>query len=154
MVKMVQPSANVQKRINEKEDQTNNLNFAYSFRPVYYILRFLSLMPFTITYDLNGEVQKCAVTKFDVLWIGIPLSMYLLMTSYMEILTHLPPVLLLGTELGILIFTHNLLTILVNMYNRYRFIDILKKITNFDKEVTFSFYPKSTNTHSFKLNSQ
>lgn len=52
------PTTNVSKKID----------FAYNFRPNYYISRVFGLMPFTIAYDLNGDIQGAKFTKFDRLY--------------------------------------------------------------------------------------
>lgn len=51
--------------------------FAHGFRPIYIISRAFGLMPFSITFQSNGDVQKSNVSKFDVLWFAIWLCLFL-----------------------------------------------------------------------------
>lgn len=72
---------------NAKSDvRTNNINhraawqkdtFAYCFRPIHIVSRAFGLMPFSITFDSNGEIQKSNVSKFDVLWFVVWLCLLL-----------------------------------------------------------------------------
>lgn len=124
-----------QEKINDNEIHKDHPNFAYSFRPVYLFLRLFGLMPFSIIYNSNDEIQKCKITKFDGCWFVISLSMYLLMAIFIKVI-HVPTSFsILGTIFGILGYTYSFSAIVVNMWNRNRFVKILKQITIFDMEV-------------------
>lgn len=135
---MVQPSAF--KNVNQ-ENRSKNLNFADSFRPIYYFSRVFGLMPYSIIYDSNGDVQEPKVRTLDVLWFVISMCIYILMAVilYQEMnisnLNTSVYILLLG-EFVLLMLTliFGAQVIGMDMCNRFRIIDILKKINTFDKE--------------------
>lgn len=137
---MANQSRGVHGKNNDSEIRKEIPNFAYSFRPVYYFLRFFGLIPFSIIYNSNDEIQKCKITKFDGFWFVISWSMYLLMVSSIKIM-HVPTSFsILGIIFGILSFTYSFSAIVVNMWNRYKFIKILKQITIFDIEVMWEIW--------------
>lgn len=132
MIVMVRP---VHPSVGGNQAQEEKFNFAYSFRPVYYISRLFGLMSFSIIYDENGEVQKCAVTKFDAIWFVISLSMYFLMGFLLQHYAISTAAFAMGNIFGLLNFVFSFFAIVINMCNRCKVIEILKNITIFDEEV-------------------
>lgn len=43
--------------------------FSYGFRPIYYFSRALGLMPYSVIYNLNGEIQEHRFHIGDGLWL-------------------------------------------------------------------------------------
>lgn len=118
------------------------LNFAYSFRPVYYLSRVFGLMPFSIEYDLNDRPQLPRVKRLDAMWFAIAICLYLSMAyvSYQKLNlpqdSSVPYILFLGEHLfQILDLVYGALIIGLDMCNRYKLVNILKKLILFDEEV-------------------
>lgn len=111
------------------------LNFAYSFRPVYYFLQLFGLWSFSIISDSNGEIKMCKVTKFDGLWFIISLCTSMFMAFLVKNYAIATPMYVFGIIFGMLCCIYSSTEIIVNMWNRYKLITILKKLTIFDKEV-------------------
>lgn len=127
---------------NKTNTITNKMNFAYSFRPVYYFSRMFGLLPFSIVYDSNGDVLRARVTAIDILWFIISVCIYLLLAFLSYTNMRLPdgPIespLLIASDYTLLIvgLIYGAVIIVFDMYNRSTFIDILKKFTAFDMEV-------------------
>lgn len=142
VIKMVQPSVNdrIKRMFVSKKIRSNELNFAYSFRPTYYFSRVFGLMPFSIISESNGEVQS-RVTAFDAVWFIISMCLYLAIAciSYNERLRRAKvlSVSTIGYKIH-LIFTlvFGAISIGFDMYNRFKLVDILNKFTRFDREVS------------------
>lgn len=144
-IKMVRPWPADRSKALEKSDHSRELNFVYSFRPIYYYSRLLGLMPFSIIYDSNKEPQKPKVRVSDGLWFVVSICFYCMMAivSY-EARKHSRNsskgssyVLILGDSFhlisGLLI---GALTIAMDMCNRHKLVGILRKFTAFDREAS------------------
>lgn len=145
-IKMVQPSADDQVKIDEEDDGSSHskrLDFAFIYRPVYYCSRIFGLMPFSIDYDSNGAVRGPRVRTLDCLWFitAICLYIYFAIKSYRSII--LPKkhdssvyliilsdylLLILGLLVGAII-------ICMDMYNRFKIVEIMELFNTFDREV-------------------
>lgn len=144
-INVVQPSINNQPEVVEQNENSTAVSFSYGFRPVYYLSRAFGLMPYSIVYDANGEIQKSQVKKFDVVWFVISICAYSFIAAlvYWNMkLTHDPKVtsyiLVLGDYvLSIVVITSGVYMIGMDMHNRFKFIGILKKLSIFEKEVSF-----------------
>lgn len=116
-------------------------DFVYCFRPIYIVSRVFGLLPFSLTFHSNGEVQKPNVSKLDIVWFGISLS-FLLNAISMSIAIQKSSgkkgslISILG-DMWMLFagLINGVLTIVLDMYNRHKFVDIIKKINTFDREV-------------------
>lgn len=135
------------------EAPVRRLNFAYGFRPIYYFSRVCGLMPFSITYDSNGEIQKARVRVFDGLWFVISMCLYLLALhiSFQETRKYYmmePNFLILGDFIprGMKLF-FGCTKIALDMYNRAKLIGILKSFTEFDNEVSARIHDISLKLH-------
>lgn len=133
-IKIIQPSHNNSVKPSENEAQKKKLNFMDSFRPVYYISRVFGLKPFSIIYDTNGDVQQSKITKFDCLWFMISMCIYVMMVIFVEVHTE-SYLLMLGYIFTMIGAICSVLIIALDMCTRCEFVDILRKIMNFDKEV-------------------
>lgn len=127
----------------KKVSNANKPNFSYSIRPMYYFSRAFGLFPFTMIYDTNGDVQGAHVTLFDILWFFISIFLYLLMAFYCYMNMDLPQnpndsyILNLGDYALLIVgLIYGAIIILLDMFNRFGFIDLVKNITTFDKEVS------------------
>lgn len=137
----VEVSVDNQMPVAKNDVKLEKPNFALSFRPIYYCSRVFGLMPFTIIYDSNDNVQKPKVGLLDSLWFLISICSYLIM-AYIScqrsaIYQNIPYVFSFGVFMIFLssqIF--GALIIVMDMCNRFRLVDILKKIVIFDKEVS------------------
>lgn len=127
------------------ENPARKWTFAFAFRPMYYLMRVCSFMPFTIIYDTVGEVLKPRVTALDILWLLISLCNYLMAlyctkVFYTKFKQHKPPNV---TKTSILVneffymseVIFGMSSIIIDLCNRFKLNDILRKFDQFDKEV-------------------
>lgn len=144
-IKVVRQS--VDDRLKIIVEDANKLNFAYSFRPIYYFSRTVGLMPFSIAYDSNGNAQEPRVKRLDALWFVVSISCYIFVAwstyriYYLAILQSPYTILVLNMcdyllLIGELIFA--VVMIAMDMWNRFNLVDILKKIQYFDKKASNS----------------
>lgn len=120
---------------------SNERNFSYIFRPIYYCSRGFGLMPFSIVHDSNGDVEKSKVRAID----GLLFAVFIILRVFMTIpsvnklnspSSDVPYFLVLGGyTLLTLIFTCGALMTVMNMYNRHKIVNILKMFSTIDKEV-------------------
>lgn len=118
-------------------------DFAHNFHLIYIVSRVFGLMPFNITYQANGNIDKPTITKFDGLWFSISICANLfgiytltqlifprgsdIYTSHLVILGDNLAV-ILGLFLGFF-------AVASDMNNRSKLVDIVNKIIAFDKKV-------------------
>lgn len=134
----------------KKVSESKKANFSCSVRPIYYFSRAFGLCPFTLVYDSNGDIQEARVTTLDIIWFLISTILYLFMAFFCYANMHRPQdtgesqILLIG-DYAHLIFglINGAIMVSLDMFNRHKFIDFIKKIITFDKEVcklfTFRF---------------
>lgn len=118
-------------------------NFTYCVKPVYYISRAFGLMPFSLIYDSNEEIQSARVRLCDSLWfvLSICLNLFWAFMCYQDFKF---PVTKNGTN--VLLVAENVITILtlilnsgvivMKMYNRFEIVEIWKNFAVFDKAVS------------------
>lgn len=116
---------------------------AYSLRTIYYFSRFIGLLPFSIIRDRNGDVKEVRVSLFDFLWCSIAVCLYLSMAFICFQTMNLPKkansthILVLGDCIHCILGLINAaIMIVMDMCNRFRILNILKKFALFDKQVT------------------
>lgn len=137
---------------SKKNAQVNNIDqqgpwlkdsFAHCVRPIYIISRVFGLMPFSITFHPNGEVQKSNVSKFNILWFvsalcllffGIFLTLRMPDEHSSDSKTFSIISVLGDTGILLLGLIAGSLAIVLGMCNRHKLINIIKRITIFDKE--------------------
>lgn len=134
--------------VKRSDNNEKNINYLYSFRPIYYFSRFFGLMPFSIIYDSSGEVQRPIITIFDGLWFVISMCSYsfaVFLSIRLKIMKQPSPtfVTILGNTFIMMTILYGVLAVAIDMCNRYKFIEIVKKFTGFDKEVGFLFKKNS-----------
>lgn len=120
-------------------------NFMDSFRPIYYFLRTLGLMPFSIGRNTSGNISSPRVNKLDAVRFVASIIIYSIATfiSFKYVKFRRDS----NTKLRMLVLSDNLhltfglmfcvLTIGMDMYNRFKLTDLLKKFTIYDKHVSF-----------------
>lgn len=136
VIKIVKPSICNHDETNANVAQSKTFNFMDSFRPVYYVSRIFGLMPFSIICDINGEIQQSKITKFDGLWFVFSMCFHSLMAFFVQGFIETKLNYLLGYVFEIFGITYCVLSLAFNMYNRSKFIDIIREITAFDIEVS------------------
>lgn len=137
---MVQSAPNAVPK--DENHRTNTLNFAIAFRPIYYFSRIFGRMPFTIVHNSNGEIQRPRITAFDIIWLFISLCVYsvALISNQMWKDTYVA-----WKRNKIFIISNNvyallevgfcLIGIIMDLFNRYKIVQVLNKFTIFDKKV-------------------
>lgn len=134
-----------QSKVGEKKVRLRKDNFAYSFRPIYFFSRAFGLMPFSITYDANGEIQEPRISRLDGLGfvIGICIQLISTYSHIRNMKTSKDPnnassfLMLCDYLLYVAVMAYGILLRGMNMYNRFKLVNILKEFTMFDKEVVF-----------------
>lgn len=136
----------------KKNSHSRRFNFSSSMMPAYFFSRAFGLLPFSIVRDSRGEAQAARVYLLDFLWFFISMLIYFLLTIYVYFdVESLGPsqtisesyILIVG-EPALIIFgmIYGAMVIVMDMLNRNRLVDVLKKFTDFDKEVNCSiFFP-------------
>lgn len=133
-----------QVQVDNQRAAVQRPNFAYSFRPIYLVSRIFGLMPFSIAYYPNGDIDKPKIGIVDGLWFAISLCVYIFgiykasdYTGYNETNTRMCLVSAIGFticfELG-LVF--GCLSIVFDMGNRFKLIDIIREFTIYDQEAS------------------
>lgn len=113
------------------------------YRPIYIVSRIFGLMPFSIAYHSNGVIYRPVVNKLDALWFLLAMAtfisfIYLSFEFFIsgEHANLLTAVSFVGT---FFVFGFNvivcLLAINLDMCFRFKFVNIFKKITTFDRKV-------------------
>lgn len=120
----------------------------HSFRPIYYFNRVYGFLPFTIIYNSRGTVHGHAVETHDILWLGISITINLMLAFLISKDTEFlqdskdGSIILVGGDYLAHIFTMIFDTILIgtDLCIRYKLVNVLKKINNFDEKVSQFFY--------------
>lgn len=143
---MATPVINInsdQFKVGDKKVRSKSDNFAFSVRPIYFFSRACGLLPFSINQNSSGEIQEPKISLFDAVWFGISVCAYSAMAYifYHNLrLTQDPNTksyfLVLGDYmLYISVLIYGIVARAMDMCNRFKLIDILKKFSMFDKEV-------------------
>lgn len=145
---MVKPINQIGYSANTTEN-SKALNFLSSFKLNYYFLRAFGLWPFSFVLDSNGKIQKPKITKIDLLWFIISMFLYpsvsivfyvnsqaliveLIDSKILSYLNH-------GDSVRIalsLIFVS--LSIAIDMFNRFKLVNLLNGFFQFDGAVSVS----------------
>lgn len=146
LTETVQPSVNDRFKIVGRKNCWTVVTFTHSFRPIYYFARIFGSMPYTIYCDSNGNAHEPKVRIVDGVWFVISMCIFLSMAffSYRNMESLQNPntssyILILGDQiLLILCLIFGAQIIGMDMLNRDKLVDILKKITAFDKEASLN----------------
>lgn len=138
--------------------QPVNLSFEYCIRPIYYMSRVCGLLPFSIARNSNGEIQAPRIRILDCLYFTLSIVWYIFLTysSYHEIqnwpsLNKSQVLTVSNYSLLILGLIFGALTITMDMFNRTRLVEILKKFIRFDKNVCYLSWISYENFEIFYL---
>lgn len=121
-------------------------NVQHAFQPIYYFSRCAGLWPFTIEYDASGSIKRAPVHSFDCLWFLISICVYLtaLFYAYQDLRNQVES----GSHIFYtLVFNINnmppllfgAVSIVLDMLQRNKLINILNKFAIFDKDVCCMF---------------
>lgn len=114
-------------------------DFVYCIRPVYYFSRICGFMPYTVIHDLNCKIQRPKIRVYDLIWFILSIFCQILsLVFYFETRVILSSFAILTESDAIIIAMRtifNIFAITMDMCHRYKFIEILKKINNFDEDV-------------------
>lgn len=117
-------------------------NFSYGFRPIYYFSRIFGYMPFKVVHDSNGLIKGARTRLFDILWTMFSIGLHLFGAVHFFVTAGCTTenfdksiILANGTKgLTVLRRLFNCLCLGMDIYNRFRLIDILKELNSFDEE--------------------
>lgn len=56
--------------------QAERICFSYGFQPIYYFSRVIGLMPYSLVYNSNGEIQEHRIYIRDGLWLATSIFVY------------------------------------------------------------------------------
>lgn len=140
---MVKSAVNDEKNSVENQAQVQQINFSHSFRPIYYFSRVFGLMPFSITYDSNGEAQCSRIRIFDGIWFVISMliyssSVYCIVLRF-EKQSSSTFVVIVGNTFLLMSIIYGVGAVAMDMYNRFKFFEIVKSFSVFDKQVNCPF---------------
>lgn len=127
-----------------KKFAAQQLDFIDSFKPIYYFLRILGLMPFSITRSSNGNISEPKVKKSNGLWFLFSICIYSMASfisfEYVKFNRESNAYLYMMVLSQNLLLTTGLiccvLFVAMDMCNRFKLVDILQKFMIFDKEVS------------------
>lgn len=122
------------------------LNISDCVKTAHKAARIFGLLPYTINYSSRGEIVSSSIRSTDIVWFVISLTICILFAIFGS--SSLTPtsdirttVLLLGSR--IILICNVLLavvSIILDALNQNRLINLLKKISEFDKSVKNTFY--------------
>lgn len=129
-----------------QDDQSNNLTFKDGFQSNYQYSRAVGLWPFQIVHNADESNEKTRVRLVDILWFFVSIALYLTATFYsFDDIKYVPGSSAQSYALFIyyiyqitsLIF--GAISIVLDMLNRKKLVNILEKFTAFDDEVRLMF---------------
>lgn len=126
-------SSNVVKLWNSKE-----YDFVDSFRPVYYFSRAFGYMPYSVIFDSKAGIHRPAVRSFDILWFIIAILLYFStgIGFYALNVSHsTSTVLSVGDQSEIAHIFVGVLFFVMDMCNRFKFVEIWNKFNKIDDMV-------------------
>ena len=134
--------------------ETKYLNFEHGFRPAYYFSRFVGLWPFSIVHHSNGTIQRAWVGFFDGLWFIISICLKLALAfracERLKTVREKPANRIRFIEdntYDMSCFLVGVIATVLDMINRNKLVDILRKFNAFDNEVRFFFLNSFSNSN-------
>lgn len=132
---------------NAKNTQLRKFDFEYGFRPVYYFLRFTGLWPFSIIHHSNGKIQRARIGSTDILWLILITCLNLILAFFaIEILMSEQGIqekrnqFILFSIFKMCSVLFEIFAIVLDIINRNKLVDILRKFNTFDNEVSIFFF--------------
>ena len=142
---MVQISIDRLSKLEAAKVNSNVQNFAYSFRPIYCISRVFGLFPYTF-HDKSGAIQRPRTKFSDIFWLIISLGIYIRFGLNCFRYIYFPKkhddtyvLILSGYAIVSLTLIFGAIIIVVDMCNRFIFVNIFQKINTFDEMVKKDF---------------
>lgn len=140
---MAQSSSNNNNQSNNiaKMCKSKEYGFAYCFRPFHYFSRVFGYMPFSITFDSNAVTLRPTVKAFDVLWFLIAIIFYIstIIDFYIETMeiphTSSRTLNRFARLLMIFIVFFGVFVIVMDLCNRFKFVNILNQFNRIDEKV-------------------
>lgn len=129
----------VPKRILRKR----KVNFYDAIRPAFIVSRIFGLLPYTIHFDSNGDIERATVGAFNAIYFACSIAVILLFSYSLQaaFYSKIPfsqdsAILYIADRLfGIYGFVMWLLFVVLDMLNRNRLTKIFKKVIAFDDNV-------------------
>lgn len=130
---------------NAKKGKQKIYNFEYGFRPIYYFSRLVGLLPFSIAHHSNGSITNAHISRLDGVWFSISMCFHLLaiFLSFLntEDLNSISSVTTITFWILYILYRGNSLLIgtvgiIMDMLNRHKLADILRKFIIFDHDVS------------------
>lgn len=116
-------------------------NFFDCIKPIRFVARLYALLSFSINYTPNGEIKDCQLRVFDIIY-ALTHIILCLVSSALTVMHFNAPeniwamVLLSGMEFILIsAILMAAVSIVLDILNRNRFIAMLQKIHQFDKQV-------------------
>lgn len=122
---------------------SKTINFIYGFHPIYYFARICGLMPFSIQYNMNGDLQKPTVRLLD--WVIYSIFVIVFLTITRDDGFNVPAsehmrLAFIPFLFGKLVHYINICSVPIilalEMINRSKLICILTSFNTFDKNVS------------------
>lgn len=112
-------------------------NFAFCYRPLYYFSRVFGHIPFTITHCANDSKVKAKLFIRDFIWFAISLFIHICLFAMIVHKFRLDNAISnIGGKLNFLIcLLLGISAMVLNACNRTKIIRILNEITTFDENV-------------------
>lgn len=132
-----------------KGTSSKRVHFIRSFLPIYYFSRACGMMPFSITYNSLGEPLRPRIGKRDGMWLIFSIGLYVTTIALIFHNLHLPDdpnsvtyiLLLCDNSHLILTLVFGIFIMGIDLCNRFKIVDVLRKFTIFDKEASSILYP-------------
>lgn len=136
-------SVETSKEFNENVNLEKKADFEHSVRPIYYFSRVFGLLPFSLIRNERGEIQKPQVRFTDLLFFVISLSWYFFLACVSCQNIRLPNdnslIPIAGDFLLLIIgLIFNEFIIPMDMFNRFKLVEVVKMFNTFDENVSES----------------
>lgn len=130
--------------------ELEQINFSYSFKPVYFLSSLFGCFPFTIVRNQSNIIIGCCVGVFDIVLLLLNIALHMITAglscptigypdSYLiEFIKATTPLSVTGNNIFPL--GQNIAAVIssvLDLLNRNRFIEIFKAFDSFDKEVYY-----------------
>lgn len=140
MIEFKQRQTNAVRSTLANSNELKDSNFFNSFKPIYYFSRVFGLLPYSIVCDPKGVIQGPCISRLDISWFIISLSVYLFAAlasfQYMDYEDNALNILVLCDNYHLTLgLGFDFLLIVDDMCKRFKFVDLLKKFNSFDNEV-------------------
>lgn len=143
--KVTSQTVNSVQTSNEPNENVNieKTDFEHSVRPIYYLSRVFGLLPFSLVRNERGEVQEPQVRVTDLLYFVISLiwSLFLVYVCCQNMrLPNDNSLISVAGDFLLLFFglIFNEFIIPMDMFNRFKLVEVVKMFTTFDKNVSES----------------